>query len=170
MGLGRGRADMKKPPTRDGLICKPVACASGRINFVSMRRIALVLTHKYSDLFNFREKTHEASVLDSKSDLALILSRGAGNRAWGDFSVWGDEALKKFNILVVNELDVVLLEVAHLAAGMHFLKSHGCFLSIFRKADRPRSHQEIRGCFRWKRVRSERLVHSGSDSPGCIRS
>ena len=37
---------MKKPPMTDGLICKPVACASGRINFVSMRRIALVLTQQ----------------------------------------------------------------------------------------------------------------------------
>ncbi len=44
---------MEKPPTRDGLICKPVASASERINFVSMKRIDLVLTQMSLALASF---------------------------------------------------------------------------------------------------------------------
>lgn len=107
--------------------------ASGRTVFVLFRRIGLVLTQQTRLLFYFWEKAHEAGILDSGSNLALILCRSAGHRAWGDFSVSSDEALKKFHILVINVFDVILLEVANFATGMHFLKSHGLipFVLVF---------------------------------------
>ena len=50
----------------DDLICKPVACAPERINFVSMRRIALVLTHNMShDATDGREKDGSRSLKTS---------------------------------------------------------------------------------------------------------
>lgn len=75
-------------------------------------------------LFNFWEQTHEASVFDRGCDLTLILRGSSGHGTWGDFSVGSDEALEKFDIFVIDIFDVVLLEIADFATGMHFLESH----------------------------------------------
>ena len=77
-----------------------------------------------SRLLHFGEKSHEASVLDRDGELALILGAGAGDGTRGDLAIGSDELAKELSIFVIDIFDVVLGEIADLAAGTHFPECH----------------------------------------------
>lgn len=77
-----------------------------------------------NELLHFREKAHEAGVLDRDSKLTLIFGRGSSDGTRSDFAIDADVMREQFGIFVVNVFDVVLFEVADLAATMRFSKSH----------------------------------------------
>ena len=85
-----------------------------------------------ASLLNDWEKTHIASILDRNRKFTLIFGARAGDGTRGNLAIGRNEFLEGFDILIIDELDVVLFEIALLLARTHFLKSHSClsFLNV----------------------------------------
>jgi hypothetical protein len=75
-------------------------------------------------LTNFREQSHEAGVLDGLGEFALILRASPSLAAGRDLAIRVNEPGEQFDILVVDEFDMVLGEEADLLPRSHFLESH----------------------------------------------
>ncbi len=111
------------------------------------------------------QQSHLTSTLYSDSKLTLILSDPARN----DLAVGGNELLQKLNILIVDIGDVILGEIAYLAATHSlFLECHGLLSFFFSERQIVTRNIETRTCV--EAIRSGRLrtsigrsmVHSAS--------
>lgn len=95
------------------------------------------------------QQSHLTSTLYSDSKLPLVLSAGSRDTARNDLAVGGNELLQQLNILIVDIGDVILGEIAYLAATHSlFLECHGLLtlLLFFRKADRRSRYRDSDLC------------------------
>ena len=102
------------------------------------------------------QQSHLTSTLYSDSKLTLILSAGSRDPARNDLAVGGNELLQKLNILIVDIGDVILGEIAYLAATHSlFLECHGLLSFFFSERQIVARDIETRTCV--EAIRSGRL-------------
>src|SRR5262249_47465669 len=92
----------------------------GRGSCVSRASVAVVMTnarrHPARLLGLERQKRYRTRPLDGERDLALVLGAGSEHAPGEDLAAVGHEADQRLDVLVVDVVDLLLAELADLAA------------------------------------------------------